>query len=476
MPDEASVPASPGLKGRMGVTELVFMVLSFNAPIVVVFGYTSFVILFQGVAAPVAYVFVTLLLLLFSAGFARMSFHLPNPGAFYAFVTAGLGREAGLGSAVTAVFGYFLLALQIYIFLGVATSTFIVDVFHGPAIPWYWYTFMFWIAVFIGGYISVEFAVKAIMAGTVLGLLIILAYDVAVLGNGGPEGISAAPLSLRNFSSGSIGLGLLFALLTSLGFESTVIYREEVRDPRRTIPLATYASVVIVGLLYTITTWCLVNAYGTSRAVEVATRDPYRMFPDSLNAYLGKVVVDVGMFLVVVASIAATLAIHNVVTRYCYSLGYDGAFPAAMGRAHARHHSPYVASMIVSAVSLLCLVLFAVAPLDPVLLYARLAGGATIDLLILYFLTAVAVVVYFRKAPANASLWIRLVAPLVAAIGLLAMLGLAMANLDVLMGSSWSLALPALIVVSIAPIGGYALAIHYRSKRPEVFQRIGRNR
>ena len=466
---------SPGLQGRMGVAQLVFMVLSFNAPIVVVFGYTSFVILFQGVTAPVAYLLVMFLLLAFSAGFAKMSFHLPNPGAFYAFVTAGLGRVFGLCSALTAVFGYLLLVLQIYIFLGIATSTFIVDVFHGPAIGWYWYTFMFWVVVFIGGYISVEFAVKAIVVGTVLGLLIILAYDFMVFRSGGAEGIPAAPFALKDLTSGSIGLGLLFALLTSLGFESTVIYREEVREPHRTIPLATYLSVVIIGVLYTITTWCLIGAYGVQQAVTVAHKDPYRMFPDSLGAYLGKFTVDVGMLLVIVASLAATLAIHNVVTRYCYSLGYDGAFPRVLGRAHPRHHSPYVASMMVSGVSLLLLIVFAVFPFNPVFLYARLAGGATIDLLVLYVLTAVAVIVYFRRHPAKASAWAGLALPAIAAAGLLAMLWLAMVNLNVLMDSSWALALPILVAVLIVPIGGIALAMYFRARKPHIFQRIGRN-
>ena len=54
MAEKASVPASPGLEGRMGVTELVFMVLSFNAPIVVVFGYTSFVVLLKN-STPLGY-------------------------------------------------------------------------------------------------------------------------------------------------------------------------------------------------------------------------------------------------------------------------------------------------------------------------------------------------------------------------------------------------------------------------------------
>jgi len=35
-----------------------------------------------------------------------MSRHITNTGAFYAYVTKGLGRPLGLGSASLAIFGY----------------------------------------------------------------------------------------------------------------------------------------------------------------------------------------------------------------------------------------------------------------------------------------------------------------------------------------------------------------------------------
>ncbi len=473
--DEAVASAPPGLKGQMGVGQLVFMVLSFNAPIVVAFGYLSFVILFQGMTAPLAYVAVTVLLLLFSMGFARMSLQLPNPGAFYAFVTAGLGRTAGLAGAVTAVAGYFVLTLQTYTFLGVASSSFVADVCHGPSVGWYWYTLAFWVVVFVGGYVSVEFAVKAIMAGTVLGLLIIAGFDLAVMRGGGVEGLSWAPFVPRNAASGSVGLGLLFAMVTCLGFESTVIYREETRHPTRVIPMATYVSVAVIGGLYAVTTWCLVNAYGVKEAAAVAAKDPYGMFSKVLGSYLGQVAVDAGMFLAIVAALAATLSIHNAVTRYCYSLGVDGAFPRPLGRAHPRHHSPHVASSVVGFASLVFLLAFAVLPFNPVFLYARLAGGATMGLLVLYAMTAIAVVAYFSRQPVGSARWRTLIVPVVAAVGLAALLWLAMANFNLLMDCPWSVALPALLLVLAIPVGGCVLALYFRRHKPAIYERIGRN-
>lgn len=57
----------------------------------------------------------------------------------------------------------------------------------------------------------------------------------------------------------------MFAILGFIGFESTVIFREEAKDPQKTIPRATYLTVILVGLFYCISTWCLVSIVGTDK-------------------------------------------------------------------------------------------------------------------------------------------------------------------------------------------------------------------
>jgi amino acid transporter len=45
----------------------------------------------------------------------------------------------------------------------------------------------------------------------------------------------------------------------SLGaFEATTLYGEEARNPKRNIPIATYAALLRIGGFYSLSTWCLV--------------------------------------------------------------------------------------------------------------------------------------------------------------------------------------------------------------------------
>ena len=47
------------------------------------------------IGLPIAFVAMGLLLALFSVGYVAMSRHITNAGAFYTYVTHGLGRPAG---------------------------------------------------------------------------------------------------------------------------------------------------------------------------------------------------------------------------------------------------------------------------------------------------------------------------------------------------------------------------------------------
>jgi amino acid transporter len=56
-----------------------------------------------------------------------------------------------------------------------------------------------------------------------------------------------------------------------VGFEATAIYREEARNPDRTVPHATYIAVGFLGLFYAFISWIIIQAFGNLGAVDAAT-------------------------------------------------------------------------------------------------------------------------------------------------------------------------------------------------------------
>jgi len=84
-------------RNAMGVPEMVFLVIAFAAPLAASTTNIPMAIgLGNGIGAPGAWLLVGLLLALFSVGYTAMSRHISNAGAFYAYITAGLGHTIPL--------------------------------------------------------------------------------------------------------------------------------------------------------------------------------------------------------------------------------------------------------------------------------------------------------------------------------------------------------------------------------------------
>ncbi len=108
---------------RLGVPSVVFFVLSAATPLTVVAGVVTTGYAVTGIIGlPVAFIVIALLLALFSVGYVAMSRHVTNAGAFYTYVTHGLGRPAGVGAAYMALLAYNLLQVGLYGIVGVAAA------------------------------------------------------------------------------------------------------------------------------------------------------------------------------------------------------------------------------------------------------------------------------------------------------------------------------------------------------------------
>ncbi|BCI52288.1 putative amino acid permease [Mycolicibacterium litorale] len=466
-------PGRVGLQGHMGTAALVFTVLAVAAPLASVNGLGPIVIGFAGTSAPTAFLIATGVLLAFAAGLATMSRYVPNPGAFYAYVTSGLGRPAGLGGAFLAVFAYWLMTTASYAYLGSATNQLITG-FGGPEIPWYWYQIAGWALVGVIGYLNVELSAKVLTVVMVLEVLIVIIFDAAVAIRGGTEG-SALPLPRTEvFSSGSIGIAVLFCVLCFIGFESTAIFREEAKDPEKTVPRAMYLSVLLIGVFYAVSVAFTIIAYG-DQADSVAADNAAGMFGEALGTYVAPVFMDICAILLVNSVFASQIALQNMLSRYLYSLGNDGVLPRALGKAHATHRSPYRASLVVTAMVAVLALPFMFTTDDPMALYGKMVGVGTYAITVLMLLASVAVLVYFRRNPHHqASPLKTTVAPVIAILGFSAVVYLATTNIDLISGVTGGLAVAVVTLTFATVVAGVVLASVYRAKRPEVYRRIGR--
>lgn len=473
--DHAS-PERERLRGNLGPTSLLLMILAYNAPIAGAVGYISITIGYgNGLGAPLMYGLAAVMLGIFAAGFMKMARYVKEPGGFYSYITAGLGRAVGLGGAAVAALAYFLMLAGQAPYIGLSATQMVEVTLGGPSIHWLVYAFGTVLLVGILGYFHLDVSAKVLGALLVLEILVVAAYDVVVVAKGGATGLTGSFMDPGNIFSGSIGLGLLFAALAFAGFEATVVFRDEVRHPERTIPLATYGFIAFVAVVYGFTAWAIIQALGSDQAVAATAENPTGAVLGTFSTFLGRFGADVATVLLNTSIFAAMLTLHNILTRYIFKLSGDGVFPRSIAKTHPRHGSPHRASMWVSCATMAAVFVSAMAGADISVLYAQISGIGAYALFLLITVTSVAVIVYLnRNRGQGLSVWSRLIAPLIAFGGLLTLMILATLNINLLLGVSQELGLWICVGVFLLWLLGAFYALRLKIHRPKVYRTIGR--
>lgn len=440
--DDQPPPSSRQLRGNLGVAAIVFMVVAAAAPLGVIGGVVPLGIASgNGAGFPATFIVSTLVLLLFAVGFTAMTPHVEEAGAFFSYVRQALGFPAGIGIAFVALVSYVALEAGVYGLLGPAGAG-VLELAGGPTLPWWLLAAVAFAVTTYLGYRNIELSSRVLGILLTAEIAIVLVLDLVIVVQGGGEhGLSSGIVNPSAILSGSLGIGLLFAIISYVGFEATAIFRDEARTPERTIPRATYLALILIGVFYAVTSWALISGWGDDDAIARATDSGSTFLGDTAQRYLGAVGADIITVLYFTSLFACILAFHNVASRYVFALSQRDVLPESLSRPHDRHASPHRASLWISGVVALSVLLAVAFGLDPAAqFYTWFAGATTVGVVVLMIATSVAVLVYFSRDRRGNSLWRVRIAPALGLAGLSGALVLILGNLSDLVGGSSVLA------------------------------------
>lgn len=471
----------------IGLVGVVFMVVAFSAPITAMSGNVPVAVGFgNGIGAPAGYIVATIVLTIFSFGFTALAKHITSAGAFYTFVSRGLNKPLGLSAGWLSMTAYMVMeAGLVGIFSAFCQQTFLNQ--FGIDLPWVVYALIAIVIMSLLSYRDISLASKIlaiILIGEVV-LLATMAFSVLFRG-GGPDGLMPEALnpvnafSTNNLVTGSVGVGLLFAFWSWVGFESTAIYGEESRDPKRVIPRATLIAVIGIGVFYAFISWGMVAGNGADGSFERATgSNPFDLLYYPMETFVGAWSVAAMEWFMILGSFACALAIHNSATRYLYAMGRDRILPHSLGRSHPVHQSPYIASITQSIFAAIMVTLCFIAGVDPYgELFVLVAFYATMAFLTAQVLTSVAAITYFhvrKKHPETASWWRTLLSPIIGGSGMVFVLWLLLSNYGVAAGPAAETPVGRIVpwAIVVVFVLGIIVALVWRNTKPEMYARIG---
>ena len=103
--DLANAPDAQRLqRGSVGLIGVLFLTVTGAAPLTAMLGNVPFAVGFgNGIHVPAAFLMATILLTIFSVGYAAMASNVSSVGGFYAFISLGLGRTIGLSAGLASL-------------------------------------------------------------------------------------------------------------------------------------------------------------------------------------------------------------------------------------------------------------------------------------------------------------------------------------------------------------------------------------
>jgi amino acid transporter len=166
---------------------------------------------------------------------------------------------------------------------------------------------------------------------------------IIVKGGAGGDSNSIKPFLPSSAADGWSGIfyGILYGILTFVGFETAANLAEETAEPKRSIPRAILLSILIVGVFYLIVAYAQDIGFGLDAGKWGASIATGPLFVLGAKGAFGSVAFDRILQLIVILDITAVGVGAAVSTsRGFFALARDRRLPAPLARVSPRYGTP----------------------------------------------------------------------------------------------------------------------------------------
>ncbi len=185
------------------------------------------------------------------------------------------------------------------------------------------------------------------------------------------------------FDGNNIGSAVVIALFAYTGFEHLSVPAGEMRNPRKDIPKAFFLVIVGSTIIYVLVQTVAIGTFPQLAGSEKPLADAATFFMGPA----GGLIIAIGALLAI-AGINSGIALTG--PRNLYALSKDGFFPGLFSKIHPQFHTPYVAIIICSSLTLV---------LTLTGTFEYLVFASVLVSLLQYIPTCLAVIVLRRKRP-----------------------------------------------------------------------------
>jgi amino acid transporter len=335
-----------------------------------------------------SYALGTLMLLFVALNLNQFARRSSGSGSMYAYICRGLGINAGavggwsllwayMGITIAGVTGFTIFAGKLLDMAGISTPPLVLSAIC-IAVAWYC------------AWKNVQLSAIMMLACEGVSMLLILALCFIVLGQH-HFALDAAQFDPSTFPAGNLGLGVVVAIFSLVGFECATAFGDEAKDPLKTIPRAVVISLLISGAFFVFVTYTMVlGVRGYSTSLDKIDA------PLNVMATLAHVgALQVPLLLgATISFFALCLSCINAGGRVLYIMGRHGIVPPVTASSHSKNETPHVAVSLLSAVAFTISICGTVAHVSTLDLFNYAGTCAAFGFIVPYALVTVAAPVY----------------------------------------------------------------------------------
>lgn len=340
-----------GLKaGALGALGTVALGAVMMAPALGIYANLGLIAADSGEVAPSVFLLALICTLPSAVSYALIARELPSAGSGYSWLSESINPMVGTWVGLLLVATYFLAVILQPMLFGLFFNELLTALFQVPTGygTWMLGVVVSTLLVTVLAYPGIQISAKASIALMIVELAVVLALSCTILASHWLHSqIQWSPFNPARALHGFHGLfaGLVFALLSFVGFGVITTAAEETQSPRSIIPRTVVMACILLGLFWAFTSW------GFSLALEPGQWADYVTKGVNPVAVVARLYWRGGYVVVVLTAITAVLGVYlaSIVgyARVAYAMGRDGTLPSFFGRLHPKYQVPWNAQHIV---------------------------------------------------------------------------------------------------------------------------------
>jgi amino acid transporter len=295
----------------------------------------------SGTAGWLCYLFGTIMLIFVAISLNEFSKRYTSAGSMYEYTVKGLGPKAGGVAGWSLMFAYLFIGIA-----GVSGFTHFATKLLGltgatgylshPSIT------LFAICMLSAWYLAykdITFStiLMLIFEGVSVTAILALAF-LAIAKTGAVDTAQLHPIAGHGFKD--IGLGVVVAIFSLVGFECATAFGEEAKTPLKTIPRAVIGSLLLTGAFFVFITYVETHALANNKPTLDQLDAPLTTLSQNLGVGWMGVVISIGAM---ISFFALAMSCLNAGARVMFSLGRYRIFPISIGSTHKKNLTPHVA-------------------------------------------------------------------------------------------------------------------------------------